>query len=114
MFPVSTSTVFAVMLNDNVPERYRITSLEVACVIDRHDRLSKRELLKVSYRAWAAIGQPKLRGTTLPPWCGVELKMELLMRVIRHALIDIREGSLITEHQIARRLGQYFWYSLIK
>ncbi|MCI5074034.1 hypothetical protein [Oricola sp.] len=100
----SASTAFAMMLNDSMPERFRMSTLEMVFVTDRHHRLTKRELLKTTYRAWAAIGQPKPRGTTLPPWCEVEPRVERLAAVLRRVLDEIRADDLVSGHQIALSL----------
>lgn len=103
--PGSASTVFAHMLNDSLPERFRISDVEMVMATDRFHRLNKRELLKAAYRAWARIGRPKPRGKTFPTWDEVEPRMRRLAAVSQLVLEDISTGELVGERQIAERLA---------
>lgn len=106
--PGSGASVLAHVLNDSVPERFRMSDVEIVMATDRFHRLSKRELLKAAYRGWAGIGQPKPRGTTLPPWCEVEPRMRRLADVSLCVLDEIRAGELVSEREIAGRLRELF------
>lgn len=102
----STSLVFAQLLNDNLLERFRLTPTGMVLETMRYQRLTKRELLKTTRLAWAAIGQPTPRGAILPPWCEAGPRIEHMMRVINDVLDQMRAGALITERDIAAKLSE--------
>jgi len=102
----STSQVFANLLNDNLPERFQLSVTGMMFETMRYQRLTKRELLKTTRLAWAAIGQPKPRGATLPPWCEAGPRIEHTMRVISDVLGQMRAGALTSERDIAERMSE--------
>ncbi|MDP2119544.1 MAG: hypothetical protein Q8K28_06540 [Hoeflea sp.] len=102
----STSQVFANLLNNNLPKRFQLSAAGVVLEIMRFQRLTKRELLKTTHLAWAAIGQPKPRGATLPPWSEAGPRIERTMRVINDALGQLKPGTLISERDIVERLSE--------
>ena len=102
----STSQVLASLLNDNLPQRFKLTVTGFLFETMRYQRLTKRQLLKTTRLAWAAIGQPLPRGATLPPWCEAGPRMECLMRVINDVLGQMRAGTLTSERDIAERLSE--------
>ncbi|MEM5474278.1 DUF5681 domain-containing protein [Hoeflea sp. AS60] len=102
----STSQVFANLLNNNLPERFQLSATGMVLEIMRYQRLNKRQLLKTTRLAWAAIGQPKPRGATLPPWCKAGPRIERTMRVINDVLDQMKAGTLSSERDIAERLSE--------
>ncbi|WP_339764466.1 hypothetical protein [uncultured Hoeflea sp.] len=102
----STSHIFANLLNNNLPERFQLSATGMVLEIMRYQRLTKRELLKTTRRAWAAIGQPKPRGATLPPWSEAGQLVERTMRVINDVLGQMRAGTLTSERDIVERLSE--------
>lgn len=59
--------LFALFINQHLPQRYKLSETEIEMRMMRHGTLSKRELLKQLYRAWRAIGAPAHRGKKFPP-----------------------------------------------
>lgn len=104
--PGSTSLVFAFLLNDSLAARFQKSIPQVLFEMTLHQRLTKRELLKATYRAWAAIGQPKPRGAVMPPWSEAGSRAEHIFDVLRTVFQQIRGGELTGDRAIADRLGQ--------
>lgn len=102
----STSLMFAHLLNDKLPERFRLSIVGMTLEIMRYERLTKRELLKVTRAAWAAIGRPVPRGKVVPPWCEAGPRVERTIRGLMDVLDQIRTGTLTTERGIAERLTE--------
>ncbi|TDH38442.1 hypothetical protein E2A64_04835 [Pseudohoeflea suaedae] len=67
----STSYVLALMMNDALFERFRLSDEQILMELLRHGRLAKRALLKAASRAWLHAGSQKPRGWTIPPWSEV-------------------------------------------
>ncbi|MEJ8571603.1 hypothetical protein [Microbaculum marinum] len=100
----SASLVFAGMLNDSLPERFRKPETEMMGDLMKYRRLTKRELLKLTRGAWSVIKQPKPRGTTIPPWRDVSPRMERLIGIINEVLDRIRDGTLKDDRAVAEKL----------
>lgn len=62
-----TAILFALLINQRLPQRYKLSDTQIEMRMMCHDTLSKRELLKQLYRAWQAIGAAAHRGKTFPP-----------------------------------------------
>ncbi len=62
-----TAWVLADLLNQSVPERYKLSETEINCRLMRYGAVRKRDLLKELYRAWRAVGAHPRRGKTSPP-----------------------------------------------
>ena len=62
-----TALLFATLLDNSVPARFRLSKAEWTEHMMRHDRMPKRALLKAVYGAWKALGRRVPRGRTLPP-----------------------------------------------
>lgn len=60
------SLLFALMLNEAVPLRYRLTDTQMIDRVWRQERLSKRELLKQLYGEWKRLGINMPRGFIFP------------------------------------------------
>ena len=73
-----TALLFATLLDNGVPVRFRLTETEWSLRMMRYDRMSKRALLKAVYGAWKALGRRVPRGRTLPPLRWGEQQVENL------------------------------------
>jgi hypothetical protein len=63
-----SAILFAQLLNERVPLRYRLSTLGFVTEMRRYERLSKRELLKHLHQSWAVFRRRAVpRGTMLPP-----------------------------------------------
>jgi len=102
----STSQALATLLNDNLPERFQLSVTGMVFEMMRYQRLTKRELLKTTRLAWAAIGQPLPRGAILPPWSEAGPRVEHMMHAIHDVLGQMRAGGLTSERDIAERLSE--------
>jgi hypothetical protein len=81
----SAAMLFAVMLNDRMPERFRLSELEIILVLAKHERLTKRELLKQIYRAWQALRRPIARGKQFPSVAVAKQTFEMALEALRDA-----------------------------
>jgi hypothetical protein len=79
----SSALLFAILLNDRVPVRFRLSDLDFDLMITRYSRLSKREFLKQVYRAWRAFGRPVVRGQRFPPIAMGKQMVEMLFDALR-------------------------------
>jgi hypothetical protein len=50
------------MMNNGVPQRYRLSETEIIMRMSRHSGTPKRILLKQVYRGWRELGKPMRRG----------------------------------------------------
>lgn len=62
-----TALVFAQCLNNSVPERFRLSDIEMIMKMERYSGIPKRVLLKEVFSAWRAINPKARRGKTFPP-----------------------------------------------
>jgi hypothetical protein len=58
---------FAFLLNQTVPDRYKLSDVQILIRLSRYEGMAKRTLLKEVYGAWRAIGGRPHRGRTFPP-----------------------------------------------
>lgn len=56
--------LFVNALNDSLPQRYRLSIVELALKSDTLRRLTKRELQKLLFQGWRALGHSVRRGAT--------------------------------------------------
>jgi Family of unknown function (DUF5681) len=59
--------VAALMLNDGLPERVRLSDDDIFWRVYRYERIPRLQLLKQIFAAWRALGRKVPRGTILPP-----------------------------------------------
>ncbi|MBZ0163751.1 MAG: hypothetical protein K8H74_13700, partial [Notoacmeibacter sp.] len=104
--PGSTSIVLAHFLNGILPTRFRLSETEVILATMRHERLTRRELLKATRQAWRSVGRPMGRGWTLPPWSEFGARLDRLMRTLRDVFDQMKSGAIKGERQIAERLEE--------
>lgn len=62
-----TSFLFAFVLNDTVPARFRLNDAQIIWMGMCNERMSKRRLLKDVHRGWRALGKRIPRGSVFPP-----------------------------------------------
>jgi len=62
-----TALLFAFATNNAVPARFRLKDNQILFTIMKHDRLSKRVMLKEVHRGWRALGKSFPRGKVFPP-----------------------------------------------
>jgi Family of unknown function (DUF5681) len=62
-----TAMVWAMILNQSVPKRFRLSEGRLLLQVTRYQSMPKRVLLKEVYRSWRAIGARARRGRTMPP-----------------------------------------------
>ncbi len=85
-----TALLFAVMLNESVPDRFKLSDDEIAVRLLRYACTPKRQLLKDVYRGWRSLGVHRPRGKVFPPaQIGVE-NFELLVDLAQR----FQEGRL--------------------
>jgi hypothetical protein len=62
-----TALVFASLMNDAVPARFRLSDAEFITRMMRYEGTPKRALLKMVYGSWRDLGRNLRRGHTSPP-----------------------------------------------
>ena len=62
-----SALLLAMWLNEQVPRRFALSESEMFMTQHRHERLTKRELLKACHQAWKALRIPHQRGWLSPP-----------------------------------------------
>ncbi|XYK81792.1 MAG: hypothetical protein ROO70_06145 [Labrenzia sp.] len=111
-FAGALAMVVAYVINNSQPERFRKSDAILADDFRRHGRLTKRELLKETHRAWSAIGQPKPRGWMLPPHQQSLSKIEQYLSVCADILKLAHDGKLKSSREIEtdlrNRIYRYF------
>ncbi|GAB1581067.1 hypothetical protein [Phyllobacterium phragmitis] len=104
--PSTTPLVLAQVLNTMLPVRYRLSDFKILLVLDRHGRMSKRELLKETRQAWQRIRVSPPRGWMMPPWSKIQAKLDVLLPACVNVYAQVKAGKLTSEHQIAARLSR--------
>lgn len=104
----STSYILALMMNDALFERFRLSDEEILFEILRLERLTKRELLKAAFQAWQLTGSPKRRGWTIPPWNEVGDQVDRALGKMIVVFDELETGTITSEAdaviEIQRRL----------
>jgi hypothetical protein len=62
-----SALAFAFLLNQTVPDRYKLSDVQILIRLSRYEGMAKRTLLKEVYGAWRAISGRPRRGKTFPP-----------------------------------------------
>lgn len=70
-----SALLFAMVLNDIVPRRFKLSDTAIERNLNKYLATSKRQLLKDMYRTWRAIGPRPRRSQTLP---SLEVGKEIL------------------------------------
>lgn len=106
-FAGALAMVLAHVINNSLPERFQKSEMLLANDFMRHSRLTKRELLKETHRAWGAIGQPKPRGWVLPPYQQSLVKLEQYLSTCADAFKLAQDGKLNTDREIEAELQNW-------
>lgn len=61
-----TAALLAHMLDRSVPERHRLSDAQILTLMWRYDRMTKRELTKMLFQSWKALGIPLPRASAFP------------------------------------------------
>ena len=83
-----TALLFAKILDNGVPARFRLSKHKWTERMIGHDRLPRRELLKVVYRARKEFGRPVQRGLTFPPLTWAQQQIEEAAAVLDEISTD--------------------------
>jgi hypothetical protein len=101
--PADASALLMVhLLNDALPKRFQKSDLKMTMELMRYRGLTKRELLKLAHKRWAALGQPKPRGWRLPPPETVLSTLDRVVPAIIALYPDVRSGKLSVEAAAAK------------
>jgi hypothetical protein len=100
-----SAMLMALFFNHGLPDRFEKSNIEIIMDLSRLGRLTKRELLKATYAAWASLGRPKPRGWVTPPFHEARAKMELLADGCAELLRDSLDGKVTSDRDIAKRLA---------
>ena len=100
----SSALLLVYFMNRDLPDRYRMSDTDILFAIMRHERKTKRELLKKAHRAWAAAGRPKPRGWTLPPFREMRAMLEQSVPAFRDLHNQVAAGNIVREYAIADRI----------
>ena len=89
-------------VNNDLPQRFRKSDAQVTFELMRYEGVSKRELLKRSHRAWAALGCVKPRGWRLPPLEALTGMLHRVVPAMVALLPEVKAGKLSAD-AIAKR-----------
>lgn len=85
-----TAGLFAIVLNDSMPDRFKLSDTEFVVRMMRYEGISKRQLLKDVYRGWRSVGIHRPRGKLSPPLRVGKERLALLFEVVQR----FRDGRL--------------------
>ena len=91
--------------NRGMPARFCKSTAELVMEMDRHRRMTKRQLLKAAHRAWALVGEPKPRGWTTYPYAETLRRLERLLPFIRELQQRAKAGETLSNEEITAGLG---------
>ena len=103
-----SAILMAQFFNHGLPDRFEKSNIEIIMDLSRLGRLTKRELLKATYAAWASLGRPKPRGWVTPPFQEARAQMELLADGCAELLRDSLASKVSSDRDIADRLQRLF------
>ncbi len=103
-FAGALAIVMAHMINNALPERFRKSDADIATEIFHHRKLTKRELLKETHRAWASIHKPKPRGWTLPPYRQTLARFEQCASLFLGIADQTQDGKRTSEKEFAAEI----------
>ena len=92
-----SALLYALLLNDHLPQRFRIGDDTILMRQARHHALPRRDLIRTLYRQWRTLGFAMPRGTVLPPIS----EAKALLALLSDLLHGYRDGSL-SLHDLAR------------
>lgn len=103
-FAGATAMVLAHVMNIGLPERFTKSDADMTRDLMRHGRMTKRELLKETHRAWASIEKPKPRGWTPPPYRESLVRIERYLSLCADLFKLAQDGKLNTDREIEAEL----------
>ncbi|WJH39049.1 DUF5681 domain-containing protein [Aliirhizobium terrae] len=71
--------------------------LQITIELMRYRGITKRELLKLAHKRWAALGQSKPRGWRLPPIEAVRSTLDRVLPAMAALYPDVKNGKLSVE-----------------
>jgi hypothetical protein len=103
-FSGALAMVLTHIINNSLPERFQKSDAILTDDFLRYSRLTKRELLKETHRAWGAIGQPKPRGWVLPPYQKSLVRIEQYLSACTDIFQLAQDGKLKSNREIEAEL----------
>jgi len=103
-FSGALAMVLTHIINNSLPERFQKSDALLADDFLRYSRLTKRELLKETHRAWGTIGQPKPRAWVLPPYQQSLVRIEQYLSVCADIFQLAQDGKLKSNREIEAEL----------
>jgi hypothetical protein len=107
-FAGATALVLTHIMNSGLPDRFIKSDTDLTKDLMRHSRMTKRELLKETHRAWASIQRPKPRGWVLPPYKIVRERVGQCASVCASLADNATDGKLTSEREIAAEIMKVF------
>lgn len=93
-------------MNHGLSELFRLSDTRLLLAIMRHERKTKRELLKEAHSAWRAIGRPKPRGWTLPAFPEMRARLEHTLPALLALYEEVATGKVVEQYAIAERIKE--------
>ncbi|MBS8262761.1 hypothetical protein DYI23_21220 [Roseibium polysiphoniae] len=103
-FAGATAMMLAHVMNMGLPERFTKSDADLARDLMRHGRMTKRELLKKTHRAWASIQKPKPRGWTLLPYQQTLTRFEQCASLCLGIADQTQDGKRTSEKEFAAEI----------
>ncbi|MEJ8473725.1 hypothetical protein [Roseibium algae] len=103
-FAGATALVLAHVMNTDLPERYTKSDVDLTRDLMRHGRMTKRELLKETHRAWASIQSTKPRGWVLPPYQQTLARLEQCMSLCVNLAHKMKDRKRTSEREIVAEI----------
>ncbi|ODR95021.1 hypothetical protein AUC70_04530 [Methyloceanibacter stevinii] len=92
-----TALLFAQILNDGLPDRFKLDDPSFVGRMMRLECIPKRQLLKDVYRGWQSIGLSTRRGRLFPPLRYGKTLVALLLELVRRVRNGYLDGSAAPE-----------------
>jgi hypothetical protein len=86
-----SALAFALFHNNHVPDRFKLSDVQISIRMGRYQAMTKRTLLKEVYNAWRAMGARPRRGKTFPPLRFVERAGNIISDAIEQHFAE-RDG----------------------
>lgn len=96
--PADASALLVVhLLNCALPNRFQKSELQITMELMRYRGVTKRELLTLTHKKWATLGQPKPRGWRLPPLETALSTLDRILPAMGALYPDVKNERLSTE-----------------
>ena len=103
--PVTTPAVLAMILNHNVPERFRYSEIELIMKVENNSNRSKRELLRDCYQAWKRMNYSVRRGFVFPDVEVLQRKFGIVAGARDFIRKNDKAGAQVSVFDIANEIG---------